>query len=78
MVLSSDKSFPETYEWNEAYITSDIVLDVQDIQKYGQTLGYNVTRDTIPNGMHDLILSSKETRDRTYFTIFEWLNRTSF
>lgn len=78
LVLSSDKSFPETYEWNEAYITSDIVLDVQDIQKYGQTLGYNVTRDTIPNGMHDLILSSKETRDRTYFTIFEWLNRTSF
>lgn len=78
LVLSSDKSFPETYEWNEAYITSDIVLDVQDIQKYGQTLGNNVTRDTIPNGMHDLILSSKEARDRTYFTIFEWLNRASF
>ena len=78
LVLSSDKSFPETYEWNEAYITSDIVLDVQDIQKYGQTLGNNVTRDTIPNGMHDLILSSKEARDRTYFSIFEWLNRASF
>lgn len=78
LVLSSDKSFPETYEWNDAYFSSDIVLDVQDIQKYGKKLGENVTCDTIPNGMHDLILSQKEARDRTYLSIFDWLKRYSF
>ena len=78
LVLSSDQSFPETYEWDDAYFSSDIVLDVEDIQKYGQTLGDYVTRDTIPNGIHDLILSRKEARNHTYSTIFDWLKRYSF
>lgn len=75
LVMSSDKSFPETKEWHEQYLTSDIVLDVHDIQKYGLRLGEKVTRDTIPNGIHDLILSLKDSRDSTYQTIFEWLKK---
>lgn len=73
LVLSSDKSFPETEVWMNEYMTSDIVLDVHDIQKYGARLGDKVTRDTISNGMHDLILSQKPARDHTYQTTFEWL-----
>lgn len=73
LVLSSDQSFPETDVWDEAYRTSDIVLDVNDIQELGIKLGPNVTRDTIPNGMHDLLLSAKNYRDHTYHVIFTWL-----
>ena len=73
LVMSSSKSFPETKDWNKEYLSSDIVLDVDDIQKYGQKLGNRVTRDTIRNGMHDLILSGKDSRDHTYRTVFDWL-----
>lgn len=73
LVLSSDKSFPETNEWNEAFLTSDIVLDVEDIQRYGALLGPSVTRQRIPNGIHDLILSPKPARDEAYRAIFTWL-----
>lgn len=75
LVMSSDKSFPETKKWNNAYMTSDIVLNVHDIQKYGKRLGNYVTRDTIINGIHDLILSEKPSRDQAYRTIFEWLKK---
>ncbi len=73
LVMSSDKSFPETNKWNNEYLTSDIVLNVQDIQKYGIKLGNLVTRDTIQNGIHDLILSEKPSRDHVYHTVFDWL-----
>lgn len=36
LVMSSNKSFPETETWHEEYMTSDIVLDVQDIQNTGR------------------------------------------
>lgn len=78
LILSSDKSFPETKEWNNEYLSSDIVLNVNDIQKYGQRLGDYVTRDTIPNGIHDLILSKKEPRVQTYQTVFNWLEKYLF
>lgn len=73
LVISSNKSFPETKEWNNEYLSSDIVLDIHDIQKYGQKLGNYVTRDTIQNGIHDLILSEKDSRDHVYRTVFDWL-----
>lgn len=78
LVMSSDKSYPETKEWHNEYLSSDIVLDVHDIQKYAPKLGEYVTRDTIPNGIHDLILSEKESRDHTYRTVFDWMNRKGF
>lgn len=73
LVLSSDKSFPESDKWNDTYLNSDIVLNVEDIQKYGLQLGKSVTCIRIPDGIHDLILSSKPARDNTYQTIFKWL-----
>lgn len=73
LVMSSDKSFPETKEWHEEYLSSDIVLNVHDIQKYAPELGNQVSRDTIAGGMHDLILSEKKARDYTYQVVFDWM-----
>lgn len=73
LVMSSDRSYPETVEWHEEYMTSDIVLDVDDIQKYGARLGSHVTRDTITNGTHDLILSRHPSRSQAYRTTFDWI-----
>ena len=73
--MSSDKSIPETKEWNELYHTSDIVLDVNDIQKYGKKLGNNVTCKIIPGGKHDLILSKEPVRKQTYQVMFGWMDQ---
>lgn len=73
LILSSDKSFPETEQWFDNYLNTDIVLDVKDIQKYGMRLGKQVTYKCIPNGIHDLILSPHPARDEAYYTIFDWL-----
>lgn len=73
LVLSSNKSYPETKEWHNEYLSSDIVLNVDDIQRYAPRLGNYVTRDTITNGMHDLILSEKASRDKAYQKVFEWI-----
>lgn len=73
LVLSSDRSYPESAAWHDEYLISDIVLDVNDIQHYGARLGEKVVCRQIPCGMHDLILSRKEARDETYRVIFEFL-----
>lgn len=74
LVLSSARSAQEKEEWSDEYLRSDIVLDVHDIQKYGARLGTNVTRDTIPNGLHDLILSPEPARSQVYRILFNWLS----
>lgn len=73
LVMSSDRSYPETKTWQNEYLVSDIVLDVKDIQKYGARLGPFVRRDTIVKGIHDLVLSEKEARDEVYRRVFDWL-----
>lgn len=75
LVLSSTRSFPETEIWNEAYLSCDIVLDVHDIQHYGAKLGNHITRYTIQNGIHDLILSKAPYRRQVYYTYFSWLGK---
>lgn len=74
LLLSSTRSFPETDEWHDEYMSSDIVLSVDDIQKYGKQLGPNVTAREIEGGIHDLILSPKPARDYTYQILFGWLD----
>ncbi len=73
LVLSSDKSVTESEEWREEYKSADIVLDVNDIQTLALKLGTNIVRDTIPNGMHDLILSANPYRTVVYNKIENWL-----
>ncbi len=73
LLLSSDSSFPETKDWQDEYMSADIVLDVEDIQRYGAGLGDSVTYRRIPQGIHDLILSPQPARDHAYQTIFHWL-----
>ncbi len=77
LVLSSDNSSTEKEEWSDKFHSSDIVLDVNDIQKHGAKLGNYVTRDTVPNGIHDLILSPEPARNIAYQKIFQWLSENN-
>ena len=73
LVLSSTRSYPESAEWHNEYLSSDIVLSVDDIQQYGERLGPNVERHRIEGGIHDLILSPRPARDEAYHLLFDWL-----
>ena len=75
LIMSSDHS---TYEkkWNEKLTAGDAVLDVKDIQTYGAKLGLQTTVIIIPDGLHDLMLSKKTSRERVYSELFNWLQKT--
>ena len=73
LVMHSDKSLYGN-KWDEAFQNSDIVLNVDDINKYASKLGENVTIAIIKNGKHDLILSSKQVRDYVYEVLFRWID----
>lgn len=74
LVLSSDKSM-KGHEWTDAFHNADLVLSVDQIQRYADKLGKNVTRQKIKGGKHDLILSEKSVREKVYETIFSWLDK---
>ena len=75
LLLSSDHSVMEEQAWDDRYLAGDLVLDVNDIQQYGRRLGDRVTAATIPNGLHDLILSTLAARQEAYRVIFDWLGQ---
>lgn len=75
LLMSSDKSLHASGAWKPEYAEADLVLDVEDIQRYGQRLGAHVQAVRIPKGMHDLILSSDSTAyAQSYATILSFLD----
>ncbi len=72
LVMLSSKSCKYD-EWNDELRKSDSVLNVDDIDKYSDMLGKNITKIKIRNGMHDLILSEKSVRENVYKNLFSWL-----
>lgn len=55
--------------------TGDAVLDPFMLQKRGEKLGSVREVCAIDSGLHDLILSKKESRDAAYDTIFSFIRR---
>ncbi len=75
LLMSSDKSIRAKGDWKDAFGKADLVLDVEDIQRYGKRLGPHVEAYRIPNGLHDLFLSSDTTAYATaYRTLFTFLD----
>ena len=75
LLMSSDKSIRAKGDWKDAFGKADLVLDVKDIQRYGKRLGPHVEAHQIPNGLHDLFLSSDTTAYKAaYRTLFSFLD----
>ena len=62
-------------EWTPQHQAGDAVLDVEDIARYGRTLGPKVTEFEVQEGLHDLVLSKPAARESVYTEIFDWLRR---
>ncbi|MBU4213390.1 MAG: alpha/beta hydrolase [Actinobacteria bacterium] len=73
LVLASDSSGPDD-RWHERLLTSDCVLDVDDIRRRSQRLGVDVTYATVPGGAHDLALSPSPARAGYLAEVVEFLD----
>lgn len=74
LLMHSDKSVNGD-EWTEDFQHGDAVLNVEHISKYGKKLGQDVEEAIIPDGLHDLILSAPQPREKAYNAIFNFLSR---
>lgn len=72
LFMHSDKAAPSDGTPAQ-FATSDAVLNVNTMAKVGRELGPDVTEVTIPDGLHDLVLSPLPVRTRVYTAIFAWL-----
>ncbi|WOE32357.1 MULTISPECIES: alpha/beta hydrolase [unclassified Acinetobacter] len=71
VMYSSQTTAPK--QWNQQAQTSDIILNVKDIEKWAAHLKGHVTLCEIQNGIHDLVLSSAPVRKQVYQALFAWL-----
>lgn len=72
LLYSARSSNPDV--WSEEAMRTDVVLDVNDIRRYGVMLGENVTSAKVEGGMHDLFLSERRLREKLYDYVFWWLD----
>lgn len=72
LILHSKKS-NTSKKLNTSSFTSDVVLNVSHIKKYGKRLGKRIKMVSIKDGLHDLLLSKKPVREKALTTIFDWL-----
>lgn len=74
LVMHSDRStYPRRF--NQDAQSSDVILSVDDIKKYANTLQGDVNVMTIKAGLHDLVLSKQPVRELVYQQLFGWLDQ---
>lgn len=59
--------------WHDALLRSDAVLRADDIAALAPRLGRRVTTVRIEDGLHDLVLSAPEVRERLFAELDRWL-----
>lgn len=72
LVLHSKKSVGKLDD-SELISSGDIILNIEDIKQIGNNIEGRTKIVAIDGGLHDLILSKKDVRDKVYLTIFNWL-----
>lgn len=60
-------------KWGIEAQTSDVILNVHDIQKYAEKMIGDISIQTIENGLHDLVLSAPKVREQVYQNLFAWI-----
>lgn len=76
LVLFSNNSVYGT-TWTEKFMHGDAVLNVKQIESVAKRIKGNVTTIEVKGGLHDLVLSKKNTRQKVLGSMFTWLESTS-
>lgn len=72
IIHSSRSGNPKIF--SEEAMTTDIVLNVEDMKSIGVKLGDHVSFVEVHNGKHDVFLSRSEVRENAFEVMFKWLN----
>lgn len=74
LIMHSHKTtYPKKF--NQDAQTSDVILEVKDMIKYGNKIQGDVAIMPIQNGLHDLVLSAPSVRAEVYQKLFTWLDQ---
>lgn len=73
VLLMHSKKSVTPGKYNPKMQEADAVLNVKDIQNYGQNIGKNVEQAVFEGGLHDLLLSKKEVRDAVFKKMKEFI-----
>lgn len=74
LLMHSDSTYRDSDPLSKSH-SSDAVLDVTDISRYGRRLGPQVTEVIVKGGLHDLALSRKGVRNAMFDYMFYWLGK---
>ena len=72
LVMSSSYSYNGKY-WCDCCRCKDTVLNVAEIRHYSHNLGKNVSITEIEGALHDIFLSEKTIREKSFEIMFNWL-----
>jgi len=72
LLIHSERSLQKNYVKADFHST-DIVLDIEHMKKYGPGLGKNVKLLSVKNGLHDVFLSREDARNYAFSEMFKWL-----
>lgn len=73
LMLRSDRSRLDLDAWHDDAHRTDIVLDVEHMQRWLPKLGTDVTDIPLPGAIHDVMLSAKPVRTRAMTEMENWL-----
>lgn len=76
LVMYSSKSV-QPGKFKKSMHTADSVLNVEDIKKYAENIGTNITKVEIEDGLHDLTLSKEHARNRTFEEMTSFVTKLS-
>ncbi|WP_306747556.1 alpha/beta hydrolase [Saccharothrix yanglingensis] len=74
LVLRSGRSHLHAKAWTPEAMTSDTVLDVEHMRRWGPKIGRHVVPVAVEGGMHDLFLSAEPVRRRALAEVDEFLD----
>ncbi|MBU2886346.1 alpha/beta hydrolase [Gilvimarinus agarilyticus] len=75
LVMHSSRSIRGLGQWQDDMLSTDAVLDVEDMRRYGPGLGAKVSMVEVEGGMHDLMLSTESVRRDTLSQMYTWLGQ---
>lgn len=64
--------------FNRAAQTSDVILNVKDMIKQAKKFTGDVEMCEIRDGLHDLVLSKRDVREKVYQSLFQWTANKGF
>lgn len=74
VMYSAKSSTPLFNFWKSEFTRTDVILDVNDINRISDVLGNHITEIRVEGAVHDLFLSKEPVRNQGYEYMMQWVN----